>query len=137
MKSKGPQPEQFAKNGSEHGEQVAIFCKAAQNFKQYPELRLMFAVPNGGFRDKITGARLKAEGVKSGVPDIFLPVARGQWHGLFVELKRGAEKGKPKGRASDDQKEFIAALQVQGYGAVVCVGWQEAWNVIEQYLNYK
>jgi hypothetical protein len=133
----GPQPEQFAKNGSEHGHQVALFVKFAQNFFKYPELRLAFAIPNGGMRDKITAANLKAEGVKAAVPDVFIPVARGKFHGLFVEMKRPEGPKGRAGAATPEQLKFIADLQAQGFGAVVCVGWEQAWTVVEQYLNYQ
>ena len=75
-------PEGLAAAGTEHAHQKAIFCWAANNFNKWPELQLMFAIPNGGTRgdDKksrtIRGGKLKAEGVKAGVPDIFLPVPR-------------------------------------------------------------
>ena len=64
-------PEQLAANPSEHSQQAALFCWAAQHVGSIPELALLFAIPNGGKRDKITGARMRAEGVKPGVPDIF------------------------------------------------------------------
>ena len=67
---------------SEHAEQVALFKWAEFAAARWPELTLMHAIPNGGHRNKITAARLKAEGVRAGVPDICLPVARGGWHGL-------------------------------------------------------
>lgn len=120
-------PEQYAKSGSEHAHQVALFMWAQQS--GIAELKLMFAIPNGGLRDKRTATRLKAEGVKSGVPDIFLPVARKECWGLFIELK------KPGGRVSEEQYEWIYELRKQGYGAAVCVGWEAARDVILQYLG--
>lgn len=138
-------PEQLAKSGSEDGEQMAVFCWAALNVGKYPALKWLFAIPNGGKRGdseksrKIAGARLKATGVKSGVSDIMLPVRRGEYSGLFVELKRLALKPKKetsKGAASDEQLEFGAFVQSEGYGFIVCYGWQEAVAVIEKYLNY-
>ena len=74
-----------------------------------PELRLLYHVPNGGSRGKAEAGRFRAEGVKSGVPDLCLPVARGKWHGLYIELKR--TKG---GRVSQAQREWLAALQREG-----------------------
>ena len=63
-------------NDAEHREQVKLFAWAEWERIDRPELGLLFAVPNGGRRDAVTGARLKAEGVKAGVPDVWLPVAR-------------------------------------------------------------
>ena len=74
---------------SEHDEQSAIFEWAALMQGAYPELGLLFAIPNGGKRDKATAGKLKAEGVKAGVPDMCLPVSNGKYHGLFIELKVG------------------------------------------------
>lgn len=135
-KSKPLDPASFAKNGSEHGNQVALFVWASQNTTDHPELRLMYAIPNGGERNKIVAANLKAEGVRSGVPDIFLPAARGNWHGLYIELKRPKSEGKTAGRVSDDQKQWSDALQAQGYGVAVAVGWEQARDVLLQYLNW-
>lgn len=122
-------PESIAAAGTEHAHQTALFCWAALAATQHPELRLMFAIPNGGERNKIVAANLKAEGVKSSVPDIFLPVARAGRHGLFIELKKNG------GRATPDQLKMIEALRAQGFGALVCVGWTYARDVILQYLT--
>ena len=94
-----------------------------------PELKLLYHVPNGGKRDRAEAARLKAEGVKAGVPDIVLPVARGRYHGLYVELK--AEGGKP----TENQIGWLNDLSSQGYHAVICYGWAAAKTVIEEYLR--
>lgn len=113
-------------------EQATLFSWAAMKRGKYPELDLLFHIPNGGSRGKAEAARFKAEGVKPGVPDLFLPVARGPYHGLFIEMKR--KKG---GKVSDNQKAWIAALTVQGYLAVVCYGWKDAASLIEDYLDEK
>ncbi len=113
----------------EHREQVFLFSWAAWAATERPELALMFAVPNGGRRDAVTGKRLKDEGVKPGVPDIILPVARGEYHGLFIELKAGA------GRPSAEQRGWLAALTAQGYRAEVCHGATAARALIEAYLD--
>jgi len=89
-------PEQLAKNGSEAGNQAALFCQFALHFDQYPELKTAFAIPNGGKRDLREAANMKAQGVKAGVYDVFIPVPRGPWHGLFVEMKRAKSQ---RGRA--------------------------------------
>lgn len=137
MPPKPLDPAKLAKSGSEHAHQVALFCWMSQNFDQYPSLKLAYAVPNGGSRDNdkhtamIRRSMLKAEGVKSGTPDICLPVPVGPWHGLYVELKVG--KNKP----SDEQQWYIAELIKQGYGALWVVGWEAARDVILAYLNWK
>ena len=115
---------------TESEEQQALFQWAAIAERQHPEIRLLHAIPNGGKRNKVTAAILKAEGVKSGVPDMCLPVARGRYHGLYIELKR--RKG---GRVSPEQAVWLRALGKQGYRVAVCLGWIEARETIERYLK--
>lgn len=115
---------------TEAQEQTTLFQWAALMTHRWPELRLLHHIPNGGSRNAIEAVRLKAQGVKPGVPDIFLPCARGSWHGLYIEMKR--RKG---GKVSDEQKEMIRLLIEQGYKAVVCYGWEEAKNVIVEYMK--
>ena len=85
-------------------------------------------IPNGGKRDKRTAVALKRQGVKAGVPDICLPVARNGYHGLYIELKAG------KNKATKNQEKWQVFLNDQGYYAVICYGWREAAKVIEEYL---
>lgn len=122
-------PESLAAGGTEIAHQKALFCWAALNFKKYPELKFMYHIPNGGLRGKREAANLKAAGVRSGVPDIHLPVPKGQYAGLYIELKVG------KGKTSENQDEWIAFLREHHYKVWVCHGWQSAVQVIENYLN--
>lgn len=115
---------------SESEEQEILFQWAQMRRGMYPELDMMFHIPNGGSRGKAEAGRFKAEGVKAGVPDICLPVARGEYHGLYIELKR--LKG---GKVSDEQKDWIRRLDEQGYAAVVCYGWMAAAELIGKYLR--
>lgn len=124
-------PESLAKPNTEHAHQVALFCWAAINRAKYPELEWMFAIPNGGLRDKVTAARLKAEGARSGVSDIFLPAARYGHNGLFIEMKK---PGELKGE-SENQKAFGLHVGNQGYYYIVCDHWEKARDVIEWYLG--
>jgi hypothetical protein len=114
---------------SESTEQQALFEWAESAAKKTPELRLLFAVPNGGKRDKVTAAILKREGVKSGVPDICLPVPCGKYHGLYIEMKVGDNT------PSTNQLWWIEQLQKQGYKVEVCYGWDEAVKVIVGYMT--
>lgn len=116
---------------SEHDEQVALFKWAAHMSALHPELGLLFAIPNGGKRDKLIALQMQREGVKPGVPDVCLPVPRKGWHGLFIELKFGAN------RPTEYQLEWLERLAEQGYLAVVCYGWAEATEVIQDYLDIK
>ena len=96
---------------------------------QWPELALLFHIPNGGTRDAIEGKHLKQQGVKPGVPDLFLAAPSGQYHGLFIEMKSDS------GRTSEAQKWWIEQLNSSGYFAEVCHGWQSAVRVLEWYLS--
>lgn len=109
--------------------QILLFDWCHMNRQRYPELQLMFHIPNGGYRNIATAKRLKAEGVKAGVPDICLPVARGNYHGLYLELKTD------KGRLSKDQENWLFDLNKQGYLAEVAYGFDEAVKVIKGYLE--
>lgn len=90
----------------------------------------MFHIPNEGKRTAQTGARLRAAGLSSGVPDICLPVARHGYNALFIELKR--QKG---GTLSANQKQWLEKLLKAGNLAVRCNGFDEAKAVIVRYLK--
>lgn len=97
----------------------------------YPELRLLFAIPNGGTRDPIEAKNLKRTGLKPGVPDLCLPVPRGKYHGLYIEMKT------EEGTTSPEQDWWLEELKRQGYCAGVCHGWDAAKRTIEWYLSLK
>lgn len=120
---------------SEHDDQRALFAWAAYAQREHPELALLFAVPNGGHRSKATAGRLKAEGVRAGVPDVCFPVPRGNYAALWIELKRMAQPGRPAGKETAMQKQWRLALNNAGNYAVVCKGWTAARDVIVQYLK--
>ena len=112
---------------------------------QYPHLKdLLIAIPNGGKRHVKTAAKLKAEGVKAGVPDLFLaaPVgykveANGRkiiehlFAGLWIEMKT------PKGVIRDSQQKYLDRLSEFGYSTVVCRSFEEFTKSIETYLGLK
>jgi len=90
----------------------------------------LLAIPNGGERNAIVAAKLKAEGVRKGVPDLLLPVARQGFHGLWIELKR--TKGS---KLSPEQDDWLGYLAKQGYMAVICKGADSAREAIGIYLR--
>lgn len=114
---------------SEHQEQVDLMKLVRQHESRYPELELLYAIPNGGWRNVKTAAKLKAEGVRPGVPDLHLPVARGTWIGLWIELKR--TKG---GAVRATQQEWHDSLMMEGHLVRVCKGADEAWKTLLWYL---
>ena len=107
---------------SESDEQRAVieYCDA----RNIP----VFHIPNGGYRNKGEAARLKAQGVRPGVPDLCIPVARGGFHSLYIEMKvRG-------GRTRKSQAEWLWRLRDEGMCAWVCVGAGDAIALIEKYM---
>ena len=93
--------------------------------RKYGPVRI-FAIPNGGFRSRATAARLKAEGVSPGVPDLFIP-----FHRLWVEMKRVKD-----GRLSTDQKDWQRYLTTEcGYHWMVCYGAEDAKTQIDAFME--
>lgn len=115
---------------TEAQEQTTLFQWAGMMAGKWPEMRLLHHIANGGSRNPIEARHLKEQGVKAGIPDIFLPCARGGWHGLYIEMKR--RKG---GRVSIEQKKMILALRNEGYCVEVCNGWEEARDIITAYME--
>jgi len=116
---------------TEAAEQCAVVEWAHAMQTRLPGLELLFHIPNGEERSKAAGARLKAQGVQAGVPDLFLPVARGGHHGLWIELKRADHSNGP----SPAQVAWIARLRDEGYMVVLCYGADEAMCAITHYLE--
>lgn len=123
-------PEQLAKSGSESGHGKALMCWAAQNIKQYPDLQWLTHIGHGGKLDKITAGKMKAEGLKRGVPDYLLLVRRGNYSALWIELKN------EKGTATSEQVLWLNQARECEQYATICYGWEEARDVIIWYLNY-
>lgn len=121
-------PEIAYANFSEHQEQCALI----DLFRTlYPDLRhRLFAIPNGGLRNIKVAQKLKKEGVARGVADLFLMVAKGGYHGLFIEMKQ-----RKSGQQSKNQKEFEAEAIKAGYCYFLAHGFDEAIGFIKRYLG--
>jgi hypothetical protein len=91
-----------------------------------------YAIPNGGHRHVAVAARMKDEGVKPGVPDLCIAIPRGSRHGLYLELKA---TGTTASAVSKEQREWIARLRTAGYAAEVAHGFEQATQIIEEYLG--
>lgn len=96
---------------------------------KYPELKLLFHIPNGGRRDPVEAKHFKLQGVKRGVPDLCLPVPKGDYHGLYIEMKTET------GRTSEYQDWWLDELKKNNYRCAVCHGWKEAVKCLEDYLK--
>lgn len=110
-------------------EQASLMEWAALAEATHPELERLFHIPNGGQRHKVVAAKLVGQGVRPGVPDLCLPVPRGGWHGLWIEMKSAT------GRTSPEQREWLEFLALQGYATAVCRGWFAARDVLLAYLE--
>jgi hypothetical protein len=86
-------------------------------------------IPNEGKRSIVTGATLKRMGLRKGFPDLFVCLARGTYHGLFIEMKYG------KGKTSNEQKAWLSKLSSEGYACAVCYNANEAISLIETYTR--
>ena len=118
---------------SEHTEQCAVMDWCFYQLSRYPELDLMHSIPNGamlggGRVGAIRANALKKEGLRPGTPDLFLPVARGGAFGLYIEMKTEI------GKLSENQEQFIANVEPQGYLVFVAYGADEAIEFLEKYM---
>lgn len=160
-------PDELAAKGTESGSQKALFAWAAMaklygydiayNMQAYNKawfesnqpvrwpvepLKWLHAIPNGGERSAKTAALMKAEGVRKGVADVFLPVPKlipvrhnepqeTLFHGLYIEMKKDVTSAKQ----SDEQEEFEAHCVANRYAYYVCKSWREAAEIIKNYLT--
>lgn len=114
---------------TESQEQVLVmdWCRTMEY--KYPELEIIFHIVNEGKRSKKYGALKKKEGLKRGIPDICLPIPKGPYHSLYIELKSKT------GKLTIEQKEWLKKLNKHGNKAVVAKGADEAIQVLQWYLN--
>ena len=112
---------------TEQQEQEAVIQWARASIARLPGLELLFHVPNENAHHKVR------QGVAAGVPDLCLPIARGGWHGLWIELKRADHSNVP----SPAQRAWLERLIAEGYRCAVCYGANEAIDSIERYLEMR
>lgn len=116
---------------TERAHQVALFQWANTVRRQHPELKWLHGTMNGmAARSAVTAALAVAQGNRRGVPDVFLDVPRGGFHGLRIELKKPGRHS-----VTPEQREWIAGYVERGYRAEVCVGWIAARDLIVEYLG--
>jgi hypothetical protein len=127
------------RSSKEHNEQCALMEWAHTLRGRYPEIRWLHSIPNGAklpYRKTRGGKRycpeamwLKAEGMLNGVSDLHLPVAKGAYHSLWVEMKVGYNK------PTESQEEYIHAMNELGHYATTCWSMESAKDVVEEYLS--
>ncbi len=114
---------------SEHSEQVALFQALKLTERQEPALTWAFAIPNGFYSTPAQKRKMRDEGLRRGVWDIFVPIPRNGKHGLFIEMKFGDNKLTP------DQMAFGDYAKDAGYECRVAYDWEAAYGLICAYLG--
>lgn len=115
---------------TELSEQQAVIDWCVINSGRFPELKTIYHIPNEGKRSRIGGSELRSAGLKAGVPDLCLPVSRGGWNALYIEMKKDRTC-----RCTQEQLEFQTLLAHQGNFCCIAYGVDEAiWN-IKRYLG--
>lgn len=114
---------------TEEEEQKAVISWCRVNEARWPELGLIYHVPNEGKRSKATAAAEKAMGMRAGVSDLCLPVRTVWYPGLYLEMKA------LDGKLTKEQREFLTAVGKQGYCCCACWGADAAMGLIERYLK--
>ena len=110
-------------------EQERVIKWARDNENNYPFLWLLHSSLNGVKLSKNQAGRAKTQGMLSGVPDLFLPVPRKNFHGLYIEMKS------EKGRVSVSQSRFLSVTNELGYQSIVCYSSEDAIEKINEYLK--
>lgn len=116
---------------SEHQEQVALFSWARNKavLAKYPELELLSCSLNGVKLGAVQAKKMKAAGMLAGEHDVRLPVARGGYHCLSIEMKAGDN------RPTIKQLDYGTMLEEEGGYVRYCWSFEEAKKVIEDYLK--
>jgi len=115
---------------TEHDEQAALVVLMGYRYPNHAHL--LFAVPNGGARNKIPAALLKAEGVTPGVPDLFLAFPTAGCAGLFLEMKR---RGATASKVTPEQRTKLIEFTAAGYACAWAAGADAGLAVIDRYLS--
>jgi hypothetical protein len=111
----------------EHFEQCALIDWAQINKQRYPWLAYLIAIPNGGERHPAVAGKLRAEGVKAGVSDLFLAFPVGKYHGAWIEMKAPKDASQRRQhKPTPLQREWLDKMTALGYAAVCCQGWDQA-----------
>jgi hypothetical protein len=110
-------------------EQAKVIAWARANERNYPFLWMLHSSLNGVKMTKAQAVRAIAQGMKKGVADLFLPVKKGVYSGLYIEMKS------EKGRTSIDQSKFLTAVSENDYLAHICYSAVEAIDKIKGYYN--
>jgi hypothetical protein len=109
--------------------QVQVIDWAREHATQYPALAWLYAVANGARLTRAVAKRMKAEGMRPGVPDLMLPERRGAYVGLAIEMKS------PRHYPTREQRLWLTHLQKAGWLTDVCYSFEEARDLLLAYLS--
>ena len=115
----------------EHKIQAAYFKWCSYNAHRHPAIGYIHAIPNGGHRHPATAMKLKAEGVKRGIPDVFIPYPTTIFHGAYIEFKAGKNKLTP------EQEQYQAWCEENDYSFITCYDFLTAMVFTMEYLGLK
>lgn len=119
------------RNYEESRNQIAFFQRLVLAENRYPFLKYVYSNQGGGNRNAITGAIMKAEGGKRGIPDVFIPIPRFAFHGAYLEFKVVGRK------PSKEQLEFMKFAAGQGFACAIVYSVDQAVEFTEKYLDIK
>lgn len=114
---------------SEDTEQILVIQWAQWHLREFPDLKWLHHCPNGGTRNKGEAAKLKQMGVKAGVSDLHLPIPKGIYCGLYIEMKYGDN------RQTREQKEFLSDMARVGHFVATCYTAEDATGIIRDYCE--
>jgi len=86
---------------------------------------------NEGKRSWAQGKKMKKEGLKKGVSDLFLAIPASNSAGLWIEVKT------IKGKISESQEEWLRLMNFAGYGTALIRSVDEGIKTIKNYLGIK
>lgn len=119
---------------SEHIEQTLLFNWAKLQACKYPELELLYAIPNAAKMSLGAAKYMKSEGRQAGIPDLVLSVPNKKYGALYIEMKRSGRENHKNGGCTETQLYWINKLNKFGNLAVVCYSFEEAKETILNYL---
>jgi hypothetical protein len=114
---------------NESKEQASLIYWTTLAINVYPDLKWLHCSLNGVNLTPVQAKIAKSQGMKAGIADLFLPAKRGEYSGLYIEMKYG------KNKLTKEQKEFLEYVKSQGFLTFVCYGWYEAKELLIKYLN--
>lgn len=113
----------------EDSELIKFFDWVRINEKFDPRLSAIYHIANERRTSMHSGKIFKQKGVKSGIPDVHVPIPSGMYPGLYIEFKVRPNNLSP------EQKKMIKTLLNIGHLVVVAWSADEAIDIVCEYLS--